>query len=150
MNLTFYNISDAPEKINKTLGSGTTITGSVRGELDERSPVIEVATDVSGYNYVYIPKWRRYYFFNGCNIVRTGIYELKNCKCDVLYTFKTGILSQNVIIDKVEDNSLSQMYINDGSYVLSSKTIEEKIEFDNGFNDDTYNNVLITVGCGGS
>ena len=148
MTLSFYTVTDPPEKINKTLGSATTITGTVRGELDKKDPVIEVATDVSNYNYVYIPKWGRYYFFNGCNIVRNGVYELKNLHCDVLYTYKTRILSQTVIIDKTESNNLSQMYINDGSYVVSSKTTEEMLEFSGGFNEDSYTNVLITVGCG--
>ena len=146
MNISFYKISDPPEKLNKTLGSARTISGTVRGEIDRYAPDVTVGTDVSDYNYMYIPDFGKYYFINGCTIVRTGIYRIEGVHEDVLMSFKSGILAQRVIIDKSENVLLSNPYINDGSVVVTEKTIETKIPFENGFNTSDYRYVLITAG----
>lgn len=146
MQIQFYTISDPPEKMNKTLGTATTLTGTVRGELDKTSPRIEVATDITGKNYMYIPKFGRYYYVGGCTIVRNGIYELTGVAVDPLMSFKSGILANRVIIDKTESTTLGNQYIDDGSFVISAKTTEQKIDFPDGFNDSDYRYVLVTAG----
>lgn len=146
MQISFYKISDPPEKMNKTLGTALTLTGTVRGELDKTNPNILVSSDIGDKNYMYIPEFGRYYYLNGCSIVRTGLWELKNVHCDALMSFRSQILANRVIIDKTESTTLKNEYINDGSVVITEKTTEEKLPFGSGFNESDYRYVLITAG----
>lgn len=146
MRIIFYKVSDPPEKVTKTLSSTHAVDGYLRDESDIMSPVIEVGEDISEYNYMYIQTWGRYYYINGCDVVRTGLFRVKGVKEDVLMSNASEIRAQRCIIDKTESSSLANMYINDGSYVKSVKTMEQKIDFPYGFEADNYTNIVITTG----
>lgn len=151
MTISFYKITDPPNKINKTITNPLTITGEVREDtIDQFEPEILVDTNITGYNYMYILEWDKYYFINGCENPRNGLYKVNKAHIDVLMTYASDILSQRCIIDKTEDTNLKNEYIDDGSVVVTSKMNVTKLEFDNGFNSDQYTNVLITAGAGGS
>lgn len=143
--LYLYKISDPPNKLTKTLEHLKTIQGTIRGELDEFSPTILVEEDVSKYNYMFISETNRYYFIDGCSQIRTGMYEIKNVKEDVLTTWGSQVLNLEVIIDKTEKLNLGNEYIDDGDFITSAKSVTKVYNFSGGFNDDPEY-ILLTAG----
>lgn len=146
-NIQFYKVEDDPREMTKTLSNALTLTGTVRDEVDQFEPVIMVAQDVTNYNYMYIPTWGKYYYINGCEVVRTGEYLVKDTHIDVLMTYAADIKSHYAIIDKTESSTLGNQYLNDPStWVTTQKTVETKYDFPDGFYDNNWCYVLITVG----
>lgn len=146
MQIRFFKNNSSPETLTKQLSNPVTLNGSVKGELNIIEPAILVDTDISEYNYMYIPDFGRSYFINGCEIIRTGHYLIRNPHVDVLGSFASYIKANRVIIDKTESSSLKNEYINDGSYVITDKTIQDKAEFPTGFSATDYQYVLLTAG----
>ncbi len=146
MEIRFYKTKDDKNVVNKTLTNELQVSGIARDVVDLYSPEILLNQDVSGYNYMYIPQFNKYYFVNGCTIVRTGLYQIKNVEEDVLMSLKNQFLHVRAIIDKTAKTSLGDEYINDGSFVTSSKTIDQVYNFANGFND-TPDFILLTAGA---
>lgn len=97
-------------------------------------------TDLTDYNYCYIPKFKRYYYLN----ISVGINSVYNCFCtvDTLMSFKDYLLSQKATITRNEN--LSNGYLLDEKYKsLAYKKVVTKT-FSNGLNNDSY--VLMTTG----
>jgi hypothetical protein len=74
----------------------------------------------------------------------TGGRMVFYCSVDVLESFKTQIKSQTAIVDKQE--SLSNLYFNDGSFRKDSREFYTVKTFPNGFNDNSEY-ILITAGA---
>ena len=85
-------------------------------------------------NYCYIPKFNRYYFIDEI-VPITADRCIVKCRVDVLESFKDNILNLDCIVDKQEKEIASNKYINDGSFVTTSKQFNRMIEFPNGFNE---------------
>ena len=96
------------------------------------------------YNYMYISEFDRYYFIDEIVSVRNRLWTIK-ASVDVLMSFKNDILSSEVIIDKVEDESAANLYLDDGSFVMDSRKYNEIKEFPNGLNE-TGEYILICAG----
>ena len=79
------------------------------------------------------------------NIIRKGILEVK-CKCDVLQSFKTQILSNNAIIDKQENEGVFNLYINDDSLKVYQDPLISTYVFQNGFSGTNVEYVLVVAG----
>lgn len=141
----YKNLSDN-HTINKNIVQPKTIQGYCKDVIDEYSPDISVSQDIGDYNYMYIPSFKKYYYINGCSVIRTGMYKIENVEEDVLMTLKDQLLTLNVIIDKTEQTSLSNMYIDDGSFINSCKSIMKTYNFPYGFND-TPDFILLTAGA---
>lgn len=145
MLIKLYKTEDDRSVVNKTLTNELSVQGTMRDVLDTFSPEVMLAQDVKDYNYMYIPSLDRYYFVNGCTIVRTGLYQLKDVEEDVLMSLKSQFLDVYAIIDKTASSELGDEYINDGSFITSSKSINQLVKFPEGFND-TPDYILLTAG----
>lgn len=145
MIIKLYKCSDSPIVVNKTLTDEKIITGTTKELLNIHSPSILVAQDVSEYNYMYIPDFDHYYYINGCDIVKNGLYQIKEVRSDVLMTYKDQFLSLPAIIDKTESAALGDEYINDGSFISSVQTYNTIYNFTSGFNDEP-DYILLTAG----
>lgn len=80
--------------------------GSISGYLREESSLIEPKLiieyeEVPNFNYVYIPKFNRYYFVQEITSVRTRLFRI-TLKCDVLMSYKEKILNLNCYIARNE------------------------------------------------
>lgn len=96
------------------------------------------------YNYMYIEEFNRYYYIDDIVSIRTNVWTIK-ASVDVLMSFKTDILKSSAIIDKVETESVANLYLDDGSFVMDTRKYNEIKEFPNGFNDSgSY--ILICAG----
>ena len=144
MDIVLYVCSSERQAINKTLSSGDTLTGSLRGESSIINPSFLIEhSNPSSFNYCYISDFGRYYFITNITSVRTGIWRI-DCSVDVLMSFKTQILNLDVI---VSDDSLpdAECYYSGEQWKTLVKTKTDVINFPNGLLDDGEY-ILITSG----
>lgn len=145
MEITLYQNISEKNKINKTLVSVATLSGTLKEITSVMNPVITIEYNTpTGFNYCYIPTFERYYFVSDVTIIRNNLIQLK-LSVDVLESFKTQILAQNVIINKSQSNK--QLYLPDENWKTLVKTKTDIVNFPNGFLDDGEF-ILITAGGG--
>lgn len=122
-----------------------TLTGSLRSETSITDPTIriEYAGALQNVNYFYIPQFQRYYFVTDIKSIRTNIWEISG-HCDVLTTaWKLSSLKDCSGITK-KQQSLNNLYLNDGSFKVYQDPIVTTELFPNGFS--TYQYVLAVAG----
>lgn len=103
--VTFYQTDSDPRTVDKYLGNPWTTQGTLREGTSIVNPVILVECTIPGFirNYAYIPIFQRYYFITDVKSVRKNLWEI-SLKCDVLMTFKSGILSIRTRVLRSESN----------------------------------------------
>lgn len=91
--------SSPVEKIGKTLSPGTEFTCLLKDNCSILNPVIDVSSNsnLSGYNYMYIPEFDRYYFINDIASLHNNIWRISG-HVDVLETYKTAILNNQAVV----------------------------------------------------
>ena len=116
----------------------STSTTNVIIEVEKSNPV------AYNYNYMYISEFKRYYYIDDIVNISNSRWEI-HASVDVLYSFKNDILLTQAIIDKTEIESASNLYLDDGSFVMDSRKYNEVKEFPNGLNENgSY--ILICAG----
>lgn len=146
MNLQIGVCLDDGRTVNKTFTVNATITGQVKSNVDIINPVFIIATpsDIN-INYCYCSDFNRYYYVDNVEVMTGGKVAL-NCRVDVLKSFANGIKDLNCIIDKQEKTSESNLYKDDGSFVMLNKAQNQVINFSNGLNDN-FEYVLVVAGA---
>ncbi len=145
MDITFYLNHSENHKIKKALTNATTLSGFMRDKVDLLRPTFTITTDIRPFNYCYIGQFNRYYFIDGIENIRTGLWNVK-CSVDVLRTYQTEILNLYAIVDKQE--GIGNNFLDDGSWVLENRKFNEVHNFTSGFLE-TPVNILITAGSTG-
>lgn len=144
MNIRLCINNSEKNKINKSLTSGITLSGTLRNESNVVNPSITINIDnPTIYNYAYIPEFKRYYFITDFTAIRTGIWRI-NLKSDVLMSFKDSILSSRVLISNTESTGKSS-YLSGSNWVNNCKSKTDVLTFSNGLLDDGQF-ILITAG----
>ena len=88
-----YNTNDSTNTINKTLNFISDIDVKFKEEVNIYNPNIMLKyDDLINFNYMYIDKFKRYYFIEDVEVFPNKIYKLA-LKCDVLMSFKDDILN---------------------------------------------------------
>lgn len=129
MNVTFYYNASDKNKINKSLNSPYSMSGSLRDVSNVVNPTILVNTrNLISYNYCYIKEFKRYYFIDEITAVRNNLWSV-SLTVDVLESFKDYFMNINCIIDKTADDEKSNKMLNDGSFDTTEKTFNEIIKF---------------------
>ena len=145
MEIDFYKNISEKNKIGKKLLNKLTLNGNLREESSVINPTILVEnSNLSVYNYAYIPDFNRYYFVSEITSVRNGLWRV-SLKCDVLESFKKDILNLSCIVDKQQNQSYNN-YIDDGSYINRADSFVEIANYQNGFNS-SGEFILITAGA---
>lgn len=147
----YYNASE-----NKVIGKTITLLGTLdcifKDAVSIEHPVLIVSnitmsitgeTYLDDLNYLYIPKFNRYYYVDEIKTLTGGRYEIR-CSVDVLESFRDDILNLNVILDHSE-NLGANMYLDSPVWVNNCKAKTDIINFSNGLLD-TGEYILITVG----
>ena len=134
--------SSAPKEMVDKCGSLTTIeamTGNFIGEMSLLNPVflIQLTTTTTAAkiltqcNYVYCQEFGRYYYVNNVIMVANNLVRLE-CSVDVLYSWKTAILAQKVIVSRNEkeyalylDDSALKVYNNPNITVYHFKDSQD-------------------------
>lgn len=105
-NIVCYQNTAEPNRVDKTsfLTSIETLTGTLREPSSIINPSITIQrTNVPNYNYAYIAQFNRYYFIapNGITSVGKNLWKI-DLQCDVLMSFKTGILALSAVVGRQE------------------------------------------------
>lgn len=158
MNIELYKNSAPPNKVNKSGNlSNKRVIEAVRfiekNSLDILNPsvLIQLTDDVrdaSKYNYLYIPKFSRYYFIDSIS-TEGGLIRIDG-RCDVLMSHKKDILRSKQYILRQEKNNNSP-YLDDNMLPISSKHNYKGEVFGRKVADVTCGRVILaTTGNGGT
>lgn len=143
MNIILYNNSSEKNKINKTISQVTSLGGSLKEPSNVVNPVITIEyNNPVGFNYAYIDAFGRYYFVDEITMITDTIMQIK-LSVDVLESFKSQILAQNVVIDKSTNDF--NMYLPNEDLITLVKTKTDIINFPSGLLE-SGEFVLITAG----
>lgn len=158
MNIELYKNSAPPNKVNKSGNlSNKTVIEAVRfiekNSLDILNPSVLIqltdeVRDASKYNYLYIPKFSRYYFIDSIS-TEGGLIRIDG-RCDVLMSHKSDILKSKQYILRQEKNNNSP-YLDDNMLPISSKHNYKGEVFGRKVADVTCGRVILaTTGDGGT
>lgn len=138
--LKLYKNGSENNDVLKTLSNETVIKGSSRTVVDMLAPVIDLAgVDVNSYNYCYVEELKRYYYIENMILSPNGITRL-SMRVDVLMSYREDILESHGVITK---NREYNPYT--GDYEVESRYTLEKHEFENGFNFNDGDFVMVTM-----
>lgn len=138
------------ERVDKSLyiDNELSINGTLKGSTSVIDPIIIIENSnpaIEHYNYMYIPDFGRYYFINNITSIRTNLWEIQ-AHVDVLYTWKASIQQMKAIIDKTEDASNANLYIDDGGFVMDTRKYNKVLPFSKGLD---LNGEYILICAGG-
>lgn len=142
--ITFFIITDDAKTVYKDVSNVIyTCIGDFKEDTDVLKPtiIIESSVDLTECNYIYISKFRRFYFVN-VKLLTGELYEV-NGVVDALSTWRNQFSLVPCIIDREEKKN--NLYINDGIWVHGEKNYTKVYNYTGGFND-TSDNILICAG----
>lgn len=123
------------------------------GTLRKTTSAMNIEVDVEktnpvkyNYNYMYIEEFGRFYFITEFISVRSGLWTIRGV-VDVLMSFRDDIMNARVIADKVQNELVANLYLDDGSFVMDSRMYNEVKEFPSGLNE---NGSYILICAGGT
>lgn len=144
MDIVLGMIADEKNKLNKTVYDTVTYSGTLKQETSIIKPsVIIEASNLSGYNYMYIAEFGRYYFITDIVAVRNGLWRI-NATVDVLMSFKSAIESCPIILANTETTN-TESYLMGEMWKTLVKSKTDIINFPSGLNS-SGEYVLITSG----
>ena len=115
MNISFWNMTAEPNRIQKPLPTVTPLSGTIHdpGSVDVLNPVILIAGTVDpSANYCYIDTFDRYYWIRSRSF-RDGLTEI-TCSVDVLMSYASDILSLPAIAARAQtENDQYSSYLMD-------------------------------------
>ena len=123
------------EKIGKSLTAGGSYTCLIKENTSIIDPVIILNTSdsISGYNYMYIPDFGRYYFIKDIISLNNNRWEIQ-AHVDVLESYKTDILANSAVLKRQQN--MYNLYLDDSEYVVYNPERIQTLKFKNatGFN----------------
>lgn len=140
MQATFYKTLDNKNVINKTLTDPLNVELKLRDNQDVIAPVLKMSVNVTPYNYCYIPFFNRFYFVE--KIEKQGKLFIVGLYCDVLESYKNGILSSNA---RFKRNLKTGDYMSISIETSALKTIQ-KVNGNFTLGNDS-NLILTTIGA---
>lgn len=144
MTITLYYNSSPPNFVNKTIAEVESMEGTLRSPTSIIDPVVILERNSPmGFNYVYIPEFRRYYYVNGISSESNSLIAIA-MHVDVLMTFKSEIANMNAIIKRQENQY--NLYLDDGIFKAYQNPKHKLIKFPNGFTEFSY--ILALAGNG--
>lgn len=135
--------------INKNISLIDTASCTIKGPLSVENPVLilDYDSDLQNINYIKIADFERSYFITDIVNLTGHRYQI-TCKSDVLESFKDEIMGLQVIIDKQQNLTDVNLFLDDGSFISENKEFNTVLNFPYGFND-AGEYILITAGGGG-
>lgn len=144
MQITLLKNTNNTNSFSRNFVKETNLEGTLKEGSDMLNPEILIQLNSApDYNMMYIPAFNRYYFVGFKNVSNT-LWSVYAKEIDVLYSYKSQLLSLNAIIDKQERNF--NRLIDDGSFIRQVNTVPEVVPFSSGF-DATGHYVLTVAGA---
>lgn len=153
MQISLFTCTAENERVDKTdfIENRFVIEGTFRQESSVIDPVIIIEKTNPNeffYNYMYIPDFGRWYYINDFRTIRNKLWEI-HAHVDVLYTWRASIKQMRCVIDKSANSSDSNLYMDDGSYVMDSRKYNTVIPFPNALNTNGSFILICAGGQGG-
>lgn len=128
-----YKTKSPNNVVDKILSSEHGMTGTLREETNTEKPNILIKGNLlDGYNYAYIPAFKRFYYITSSDSVRNGITRI-NMEVDPLMSFSADIKQLSAIISKQQqDGNLTNKMYNDGTFKNTPEQEISILEFPNG------------------
>ena len=146
VSVSFYTTNSDPRSINKTLN----LVGSLSCDIKDNTSIVNPAMLVNlpatykNVNYMYIPDFNRYYFCK-VDVISGALCQIYG-ECDVLMSFKTGILKTKILLDRTANGKYSNLYLSDEKIrKYAYERTQAKLFPNDVLNRDGYC-VLITAG----
>lgn len=142
MKVDLYKNTTEENAIEKIIVDKKTIEGTLKTTIDitDFSVIFNFFEDWNNYNYVYIEKFKRYYFVESKRIINNSFVEYDLIE-DVLMSFKDLIREQNILLTESE----TAFNGSKNSYTSENKlTVANSYEMEDLFNSNK-SGVLITV-----
>lgn len=139
----FYKYNGHPNTVNKQLGTGTEMLGSLRQDFSILQPALTLRTDTAPqYNYAYIESLGRYYFVDNISYTGNKTYEL-TLRVDVLKTYEAQILAAQAT---ASESDTPQPYISNRETVYDRQPNFEKVAFANtGLLNEDGGIIMVTL-----
>lgn len=139
MEINLFKCTAENHRVNKSqyISNRFAMNGSLRNESSVVDPVILVEKTNPAkynYNYMYIAEFNRWYFINDIISIRNNLWEI-HAHVDVLYSWYDDLYNMECIIEKSEEFNKSNLYYDDGSFILDTRRNVELKEFPTGFNE---------------
>ena len=116
MNITLYSVSDDPNTLNKTLGTGSSRNGTPYEPVNDLSGyvILDYTEDIENYNYcaITIGNRKKYYTITSKSMEIGGNVRL-NLNCDVLMTYQSEINNISGILSRTSTNDFTNTYLQD-------------------------------------
>lgn len=138
MRITFYTNNSEKNALTKNLTQIVRLDGTLKDGTSIIDPSIlcyNIDRFIPDINYFYIDETGRYYFLNGVEVVRNGLWQISG-HVDVLSTYKTAILQNRAIIQRSESNY--NLKLNDGLFKTQQNPRITTIPFGTGFTTSNY------------
>lgn len=139
--LTLYNTDSDHRAINKRLSMVADVNNIIKHNIGVKNPYIVLDTL---YSCNYAKYENKYYYVENIES-DTGHRFIYHLRCDVLMTYKNGILNSYAICNRRSTNKDSNSrYLSDSiAHVMQNKQTINVTEFDEGF--DTVGNIILTT-----
>lgn len=126
-----YRLNSEKNVVDKSLIFVDAIEGSIRSAINVKTPIInyENFSIENTFNYVYIPKLKRYYYVQNVELSTKNMTALALSE-DVLMSFKDLILSQYAYVTRNED--IYDPYLPDSRRAYYDKPNIAYLEYDTG------------------
>lgn len=94
----------------------------LKDETSIMSPTFTLSDYNPQYNYIYVPKWGRYYFIDDVTLNITGTWDAA-CAFDALASYKASIGATTTFIERTSDSRYFQTFIRDGAVSSEDRVI---------------------------
>ena len=138
MRITFYTNNSEKNALTKSLTQIVRLDGTLKDGTSIIDPSVlcyNIDRFIPDINYFYIDETGRYYFLNGVEVVRNGLWQISG-HVDVLSTYKAAILQNRAIIQRSESNY--NLKLNDGLFKTQQNPRITTIPFGTGFTTSNY------------
>lgn len=148
MEVNLYENTSENYRLNKDITLKTTESCVLKDDCSVENPVIvlKTSTNISGYNYMYIPDFGRYYYIGDIVSVGLNMWEVHG-HVDVLMTYQNAIKSCNATFKRQEN--LFNMYLDDPEFHTYNKSEIVTKMFSGGTGNFNKNMSYVLVVAGG-
>lgn len=124
----YYNSSDI-NRLDKSISSAITVSGTLREQCSVLEPTVLIEVDdVANVNYMHIPEFGRYYYVTGISSVRNNLWAVSG-HVDVLMTYRSQIRGCSAVLARAEQEHLANLYLDDDRFTITCRRDFQLIDF---------------------
>lgn len=136
MIINLYQNTSPANYVNKAPTQVGSLEGTLRSPTSILDPVVVIErNEPTGFNYIGIPAFGRYYYVNGISSENSNLVAI-SAHVDVLMSYASQIPNFDAVVRRNENKW--NLYLDDGIFKAYQNTKHKVIRFPNGFNNYSY------------